>query len=123
MSIQKTMIKLTKCNTCTIELIEIAYRRAPWFKIIREPLVMSLKFIAFLKGYNIKDIQPPSIECAQCPRFIKNILKGSSPLFNSIHNVLNPLFDRIIMKIVLEDEIIEAKKRAIKLTHKETRKQ
>ncbi len=117
------MRNITKCNTCTIQLVEIAYKKAPWFRVIREPLVRSLKFYAIIKGYNLKDIQPPSIECDNCPRFIKNALKDNSPFFNSVHNILNPLFDRIIMKIVNEDEIIEAKQRAIKLTQMEINKQ
>lgn len=36
------------CNTCTIRLVRTAYQRAPWFRLVREPLRLALRGLAWL---------------------------------------------------------------------------
>ncbi len=48
---------------------------------------------------------------------MKTALKDRSALFNRLNNTINPLFDKIIERIVSSDEIGEAKQYAIESNH------
>ena len=40
------------CNTCTRRLVAIAYRRAPWFRLLREPLRWGMRLWVRRLGLN-----------------------------------------------------------------------
>ncbi len=97
------------CNTCTLKLVAIAYKRKPVFRLFREPLKIGMKIFSWI--YHIKpeeyEVRTPS--CRGCIRFYKFALKEKSGLFRWLNNKINPLFDRILESILTEDELYKAK--------------
>ncbi len=106
------------CNTCTIRLVEKAYKRSWWFKYIREPLKYSM--IIASKIYridtNIYIVRTP--DCYGCLRFLKVALKDKSRLFNILNRYINPIFDKKLSKLVTQDELKDAKEFAFNSTQK-----
>lgn len=95
------------CGTCTLELVRLAYGRALWFRLLREPLTLCMRLFAVLYGVR----QPAGVSggCAGCPRFLKSGLKERSALFNFLNNAVNPVFDRTLYLLVTREEILKAK--------------
>ena len=97
------------CNTCTLKLVSIAYRRAPWFKLCREPLKLGMRFLSFLYRVNPAEYAVRTPQCLGCIRFYKTTLKERSGLFRRLHDLVNPLFDTLLERIVTEEEIKQSK--------------
>ena len=92
------------CNTCTIQLVACAYQRAPWFRLVREPLLLAMHFMAW-----VCRVDPPRYEvrtpaCLDCPRFLKVGLKEKSTLFGWLNDHVNPYYDRMLERIVPHGE-------------------
>jgi len=106
----KTTIKKNAvCNTCTIRLVNAAYRRAPWFRLVREPLKWGMRLLALLYRVDPSEYAVRTPSCYCCMRFYKVALKENSGLFRYLNNQINPHFDALIERIVPQDEIQEAK--------------
>ena len=108
----KTIGKIKKnavCNTCTLKLVAIAYKRRPVFCLFREPLKIAMRLLSWL--YRVKpdeyEVRTPS--CRGCIRFYKLALKERSSMFRWLNNRINPLFDRMLESIVTEEELKSAK--------------
>lgn len=108
----------SRCATCTVLLVERAYRAAPWFRLVRGPLLAAMRLLALAHGIRARSVAPRSAECARCPRFLKNMLKDRSPLFNRLHGAVNPLFDALVLRILGEEEVRAAKALARERTDK-----
>ena len=63
------------CNTCTLKLVALAYRRAPWFRLLREPLKLGMRFLASIYRVDPRDYQVRTPACYACIRFYKVALK------------------------------------------------
>jgi len=107
----------TMCTTCTIILVKTAYGRAPWFKIVREPLRCGMVIMGQLYGINPDNYLVKSAGCRDCVRFIKTGLKEKSSLFRMLNRFINPVFDHILETIVTRGEVLEAKRYAREATH------
>jgi len=107
-----TVRKNAVCGNCTLKLVNIAYRRAPWFRLVREPLKMGMRLLSRLHRVDVSlyDVRTPA--CYNCIRFYKLTLKEKSALFRFLHRGFNPVFDRILEKIVTEEEQQQAKQYA-----------
>lgn len=92
------------CGTCTLKLVTIAYRRAPWFRLLREPLKLGMRFLARVHHVNTGEYVVRTPACYNCIRFYKVALKEKSATFRCLHKWINPLFDRVIETIVTEEE-------------------
>jgi len=97
------------CNTCTLKLAAIAYRRAPWFRLFREPLKLGMRFLSWIYRVNPAGYEVRTPDCFGCIRFYKTALKEKSVLFRRLNDLCNPLFDALLERIVTEEEIKEAK--------------
>jgi hypothetical protein len=104
--------KNTACNTCTRRLVFIAYERAPWFRLIREPLKLTMHNWVGLRGVDPREYEVHSNGCYDCTRFYKNELKEQSGVFRLLNSLINPVFDIIMERIVSEKEINNAKAHA-----------
>ncbi len=100
------------CNHCTYKLVAIAYQRAPWFRLFREPLKLGMRLLAFVHRIDAKEYQVRTPGCYQCIRFYKTALFGKSISFRWLHNRINPVFNKLIAKIVTDEEKKEAKRYA-----------
>ena len=97
------------CNTCTIRLVNAAYRRAPWFRLVREPLKWGMRILALLYRIDPSEYEVRTSSCYRCMRFYKVALKERSGLFRTLNDGVNPVFDAFIERIVPPDEIQSAK--------------
>jgi hypothetical protein len=109
MTTNSTVKKNALCNTCTLKLVSIAYRRAPWFRLCRAPLKLGMRFLSFLYRVNPAEYEVRTPQCFGCIRFYKAALKEQSGLFRWINDMVNPLFDALLERIVNEEEIKQAK--------------
>ena len=105
------------CNTCTIMLVRLAYERAWWFRLIREPLRLGMILLGWLHRINPKDYQVRTLDCHGCIRFTKTALKEKSDLFCWLNDRVNPVFNLILETLVTQEEIQEAKRYARQATH------
>jgi hypothetical protein len=94
------------CNTCTVRLVNIAYERAPWFRLAREPLRLAMRGLAWLHRVDASEYE---VRTAGCPRFYQVALKEKSALVRWLNNRINPVFDAMLERIVTEEEVRSAK--------------
>lgn len=104
------------CNTCTIRLVRIAYARAPWFRLVREPLRWGMRGLAWLHRVDPAEYEVRKQSCYGCMRFYKVALKEKSALFRRLNGRVNPAFDALLERIVTAEEVREAKAYARKVT-------
>ncbi len=97
------------CNTCTIRLVRIAYKRAPWFRLVREPLRLGMCGMAWLHRVDPAEYNVRTPACYSCMRFYKTALKERSALFRWLNERANPRFDALLERIVSAEEVQEAK--------------
>jgi hypothetical protein len=102
-------IKNAVCNTCTLKLVDIAYRRAPWFRILREPLKAGMHFLVHVHHISIEEYLVRTPACYNCIRFYKTALKEKSRVFRWLHRVANPVFDFFLKRAVTKAEFSRAK--------------
>ena len=105
------------CNTCTLKLVTIVYRRKPIFRLFREPLKTGMRIFSWLYHIDPEQYEVRTPACRGCIRFYKLALKERSGLFRWFNNLINPLFDRIIESILTEDELRVAKDYGKKATN------
>jgi hypothetical protein len=97
------------CNTCTIRLVKIAYRRAPMFRLVREPLRLAMRTLAWFHRVNPAEYEVRTDTCFGCIRFYKVALKEKSALFRWLNDRVNPVFDAMLERLVSDEEMQEAK--------------
>jgi hypothetical protein len=93
------------CNICTIRLVEMAYQRAPWFRMVREPLKMGMRLMAFAHRIDPDEYEVRTPSCYGCMRFYKVALKEKSGLFRRLNGLVNPHFDALIESILTQEEV------------------
>lgn len=98
------------CNTCTWGLVRLCYGRAPWFRLVREPLVLGMSAMAWWHGIDRQRGGRGNPDCAGCVRYMKLQLKEKSPTFHMLNALIDPVFNRIRNSIVTNEEIEEARR-------------
>jgi hypothetical protein len=109
------------CNTCTLKLVSIAYRRAPWFRAVREPLKMGMRFFSWAHRVNPAEYDVRTPACYGCIRFYKSALKDKSAAFRWLNDRVNPVYDHLLERIVTQEEVRVAKSYARTATRGEVR--
>jgi len=109
MKINSNIKKNAVCNTCTLKLVSIAYKRKPDFRFFREPLKIGMKIFSCLYCINPNEYLVKTPACHGCIRFYKVALKEKSSLFRWLNNKINPIFDRVIESIVTKEELSKSK--------------
>lgn len=104
------------CTTCTLRLVNIAYRRRPLFRLFREPLKLGMRLLARIHHVDPNDYEVRTPSCYGCIRYYKVALKEKSALFRWLNNLINPIFDRELEKIIWQDELAKAKDYARRAT-------
>ena len=107
------------CGNCTLKLVNIAYRRAKWFRLVREPLKLGMRLLSRIHRVDINEYDVRTPECYNCIRFYKFALKEKSALFRWLHQGFNPIFDRLIERIVTAEEKQKAREYADSLSREE----
>ena len=104
--------KSSVCNTCKRRLVDIAYQRSPWFRLVREPLKLMMRSWVRLYRFNPEEYIVLSPGCCNCMRFHKTVLKERSRFFRLFNAMVNPVFDAILEWIVSKEEVDKAKAHA-----------
>ncbi len=97
------------CNHCTYKLVAIAYKRASWFRLFREPLTLGMRWLAWIHHVDAKEYRMRTPGCYQCIRFYKTALFKKSASFRWLHGQINPVFNKLIARIVTDKERKQAK--------------
>ncbi|MBI4289752.1 MAG: nitroreductase [Chloroflexi bacterium] len=106
------------CGACTLMLVRTAYRRAPWFRLVREPLRIAMVILGKWHRIDSRQYRTYTDGCRGCLRFTKTGLKEKSALFRRLNNLVNPLFDRMLEAIVTREEVTAAKEYAAGATQR-----
>lgn len=101
-------MKKIVCRICTVKLVEAAYGRAWWFRLVREPLRLGMLLMGKIYGVRPGDYEVLSEACRSCPRLVKLELKERSVLFRLLNALVNPAFDRLLERLLTERERREA---------------
>lgn len=109
MNARENAKKNAPCNTCTAKLVALAYRRAPWFRLCREPLKLGMRLLSRLHRVDPGAYELRTPRCRKCIRFYKIALKEKSALFRWLNDRGNPRFDTLMGRIVAAEEIARAK--------------
>lgn len=102
--------KRAVCNTCTIQLVELCYKRKFWFRLFREPLVLGMRIMSLWHGIDARDYEVRNQRCYGCIRFMKVALKDKSPIFCWLNDRINPIFNQLRDDIVTPLEKEEARR-------------
>lgn len=102
-------LKKPVCNVCTVRLVESAYRRAPWFRLLREPLRAGMRIMTLLYRVDPDEYEVRTPSCRRCMRFNKIALKEKSALFRLFNRLVNPVFDAMIERILSPQELLDAR--------------
>ena len=100
---------VSACKICTIRLEELCYRRAWWFRALREVFAAGIRLFAIALRIRTDKAKPRSKACRRCLRFRKNALKLRSPFFNWLDGYLNPLFNRVRDSLLTPEELERAR--------------
>lgn len=101
-----------ECGTCTLRLVALAYARAPWFRLLREPLRAGMVALSRVHGIDVSAVPVRAEACRGCIRLHKSLLKERSPFFRALNRLANPVFDALLLRIVGAEAIREAKEHA-----------
>ena len=104
-----TGLKNAVCGNCTLKLVTVAYQRAPWFRLLREPLKLGMRLLSRIHHVDPTEYLVRTQACYNCIRFYKVALKKKSTVFRWLHRWINPVFDYVIEKIVTVEERQQSK--------------
>lgn len=110
-----TQNKRPPCGMCTFKCVMIAYKRAPWLRLIREPMLIGMRFFAFIHNIEpeVRSYPFPIAECNRCIRFYKTVLFKKSASFRWLHGRFNPIFNHFMDRIVTPEERKQAREYAL----------
>ena len=100
--------EFTDCNHCTYALVDLAYKRAPWFRLIREPIILGLRIFVFVHQVTVDEYRMKTPFCNGCIRFYKSALFKKSPVFRWLHSKVNPIWSFFLNRVITREESNEA---------------
>jgi hypothetical protein len=103
------------CGMCTLKCAMIAYRCSPWFRLIREPMLVGMRFVAIIHQVEpeVEAFPFPTATCHKCIRFYKLVLFKKSSTFRWLHSRVNPIFNYFMDRIVTQEERKQAREYAL----------
>jgi hypothetical protein len=98
------------CKNCALQLARIVYRRHWWFPLLREPLVLGMRLLAWWHRIDPTRYPVGNPECRGCLRFIKTELEEKSPTFRFLNGIVGEPFSRLRNARLTQEELDEAKR-------------
>ena len=98
------------CKNCALMLARIAYRRRWWFPLVREPLVLGMRFLAACNGIDARRHAVRNQECKGCIRFMKAELEEKSATFRFLNDRIGDYFSSLRNSLLTQEELDEAKR-------------
>lgn len=100
------------CGTRTLRLVALAYARAPWFRLLREPPRAGMVALSRVHGIDVSAVPVRAEACRGAIRLHRGLLEERSPLFRALNRLANPVFDALLLRIVGAEAVREAKEHA-----------
>jgi len=104
------------CKNCALFLIRRCYERHWWFRLVREPLVLCMRVLAWWNGIDVRKHVVRRAECRGCVRFMKAELEEKSAMFRFFDKLIGPQFKRLRDSMLQPEEFREAKRIAADAT-------
>lgn len=95
-------------------LARIVYRRHWWFPLVREPLVMGMRILAWWNRIDARKHAVRNPECKGCIRFMKAELEEKSPTFRFLNDRIGDYFGHLRNSRLTGEELDEARRFADK---------
>lgn len=100
------------CKNCALMLARLVCQRHWWFPLVREPLLMGMRILAWRHGIDAHSQQVRNPECQGCIRFMKAGLEEKSPTFRFLNNRIGSTFSSMRDARLTRAERDEAKRYA-----------
>ena len=110
MSGTPTQLSPVVCRNCALMLARIVCRRYWWFPLVREPLLLGMRVLAWRHGIDARSHGVSNPECRGCIRFMKAELEDKSPTFRVLNNLVGTRFTTLRDTRITQAERDEAKR-------------
>ncbi|HWR43915.1 nitroreductase [Sporomusa sp.] len=100
------------CKNCAYLLAKWCYQRHWWFRLVREPLLLGMRIMAWWHRIDARTHVANNRECNGCIRFMKNELEEKSPTFRFLNNSIGKRVNRLRDSMLTQQELDEAKRYA-----------
>jgi hypothetical protein len=104
------------CRNCALFLIRRCYKRHWWFRLIREPLVLCMRILAWWNGIDSRKHLVRRAECRGCVRFMKTELEEKSATFRFFDKRIGSHFKKLRDSMLQPEDFREAKRIADEAT-------
>lgn len=98
------------CKNCAYRLAIWCYEKHWWFRLIREPLLMGMRLLAWWHGIDARTHAVRNAECHGCIRFMKAELEEKSPTFRFLNNIIGRKFTTLRDSLLNRQQLEEAKR-------------
>ncbi|MBP2657554.1 MAG: hypothetical protein H6Q69_586 [Firmicutes bacterium] len=100
------------CKNCAARLAKWCYRRYWWFRLVREPLLLGMRILAWWHGIDARTHKVRNNECHGCIRFMKAELTAKSSIFCFFDKIIGKKVSKLRDSILTQDQLDEAKRYA-----------
>lgn len=101
------------CRNCALMLSRIVCRRHCWFSLVREPLLLGMRILAWWHGIDACNHKVQNPECHGCIRFMKAELEEKSRTFRFLNERVGTTFTALRDALLTQAERDEAKRYAL----------
>lgn len=98
------------CKNCASRLAKWCYERYWWFRLIREPLLVGMRIMAWWHGIDARAHVVRNAECYGCIRFMKTELEEKSPTFRFLSDIIGRRVSRLRDSMLSQQELDAAKR-------------
>lgn len=98
------------CRNCALLLARIVYQRHWWFPLLREPLLMGMRILAWRHRIDARRHKVRNPSCNGCIRYMKAELEEKSPTFRFLNARIGDHFSRLRNASLTGAELAEAKR-------------
>lgn len=100
------------CRNCAFRLARRCYERHWWFRLIREPLLLGMRILAWWHKIDVRKHVVLNPECHGCIRFMKAELENKSFTFRFLNDQIGNKFSKLRDSMLTKQELDEAKRYA-----------
>ena len=98
------------CRNCALMLARLVCLRHWWFALVREPLLLGMRILAWSHNIDARSHRVRNPECRGCIRFMKAGLEEKSPTFRFLNELIGRRFSELRDTRLTQAERDEAKR-------------
>lgn len=100
------------CKNCAALLAKWCYERHWWFRLIREPLLVGMRILAWWNGIDARAHGVRNPECHGCIRFMRAELDEKSPTFRFLNEIIGKKVGNLRNSLLTQQELDNARHHA-----------